>query len=88
MTQNENYSKNWIKIEHNLFSYFKEPLSNNEMKVKLGVGIKYTVFNYLCYKIASSKHGYLIKYQFFRGISSLRFCIEVKSNPFYPSNDY
>lgn len=88
MTQNENHSKNWIKIEHNLFSYFQEPLSNNKMKVKLGVDIKYTVFNYLCYKIASSKHGYLIKYQFFRGISSLRFCIEVKSNPLYPSNDY
>lgn len=32
------------------------------MKVKLGVGIKYIVFNYFCYKIVSLKYGYLIKY--------------------------
>lgn len=58
----ERFCKNWIKIEYNLFLYFKEFFFNNKMKVKLGVGIKYIVFNYFCYKIVSLKYGYLIKY--------------------------
>lgn len=51
-----------LKLNIIYFYIFKNFFLIIKWKWNLGVGIKYIVFNYFCYKIVSLKYGYLIKY--------------------------